>query len=105
MVKRQFKSVYLFVTKMCMIMQSYVHGLRGVFIGLTCLAGLGLVTTFFVPQASMDQALESDHQLELLRIESNPPSPSLGDSRNPSSLTIHTIYAKEDHPVELRRVV
>ncbi|EPS28507.1 hypothetical protein PDE_03453 [Penicillium oxalicum 114-2] len=99
------ESISLGTSSASVIMQSYVHGLRGVFIGLTCLAGLGLVTTFFVPQASMDQALESDHQLELLRIESNPPSPSLGDSRNPSSLTIHTIYAKEDHPVELRRVV
>jgi hypothetical protein len=87
------------------IMQSYVHGLRGVFIALTCLAGLGLVTTFFVPQASMDQPLESDHHLELLRLDSNPPTPSIGDARSVSNLTVHSIQGKSENGVELHRVI
>jgi hypothetical protein len=87
------------------IMQSYVHGLRGVFAALTCLAGLGLITTFFVPQASMDQALESDHHLELLRLDSNPRAPSLADARSESNLTLHSVCGKEENAVELRRVI
>ncbi|KAJ5484829.1 hypothetical protein N7539_004817 [Penicillium diatomitis] len=88
------------------IMESYVQGIRGVFIALTCLAGLGLIITWFIPQASMDQALESEHQLELQRLHSNPPSPSLQDPRLMSTLTVHTIYTKDDRsPVESHHVV
>ncbi|KAJ5166245.1 uncharacterized protein N7482_005026 [Penicillium canariense] len=87
------------------ILQSYVHGLRGVFMALTCLAGLGLITTFFVPQASMDQPLESDHQLELLRAEPDPPTPSLRDYRSESNVTVHSVQGKTENAVELHRVI